>query len=46
MSPWADPRDPRNTLLASRLPRWLKLAANRDAVLRAIAKLERKIERC
>jgi hypothetical protein len=30
---------PRNALLESRLPRWMKLARNREAVLTAIAKL-------
>lgn len=35
--------DPRNATLASRLPRWLKLAKNRAAVLAAIAVLEAKL---
>lgn len=35
--------DPRNATLASRLPRWLKLARNRAAVLAAIATLEAKL---
>lgn len=35
--------DPRNGTLASRLPRWLKLAKNRRAVLAAIAVLEAKL---
>jgi hypothetical protein len=33
------PTGPRNALLESRLPRWLKLARNRAAVLAAVAKL-------
>jgi hypothetical protein len=33
------PGGPRNALLESRLPRWMKLARNRQAVLTAIAKL-------
>jgi hypothetical protein len=32
--------DPKNQLLASRLPKWMLLAKNRDAVQRAIARLE------
>ena len=39
----ATPRDPKNALLASRLPRWVKLATNRSAVLRTIARLEDKL---
>ncbi|MBK7977852.1 MAG: hypothetical protein IPK07_32915 [Deltaproteobacteria bacterium] len=35
--------EPRNSTLASRLPRWLKLAKNRAAVLAAIATLEAKL---
>ncbi|MFC4311273.1 hypothetical protein ACFPN2_19400 [Steroidobacter flavus] len=33
------PGGPRNALLESRLPRWMKLARNREAVIAAIAKL-------
>jgi hypothetical protein len=33
------PGGPRNALLESRLPRWMKLARNRGAVLAAIARL-------
>jgi hypothetical protein len=38
-----DPRAPRNRLLTSRLPRWMKLARNRVAVLRGIGRLEKKL---
>ena len=41
-SPRAD-SGPLNTRLASRLPRGIKLAKNRDTVLRAISKLEEKL---
>jgi len=34
------PGGPRNSLLESRLPRWMKLARNRAAVLASIAKLK------
>ena len=37
--------DPRNSTLASRLPRWIKLAKNRATVLAAIATLEEKLAR-
>ena len=40
----ATPRGPRNALLASRLPRWLKLAKNRSTVLQAITRLEGKLD--
>ncbi len=37
-------KDPFNTLLASRLPRWMKLAKNRETVLRVIHILEAKLQ--
>jgi hypothetical protein len=41
-------RDPQrgwsNRSLASRLPRWIKLARHRDEVLRAVAKLRRRLD--
>ena len=41
-------RDPKygwsNGSLASRLPRWMQLAKNRDGILRGIAKLEEKLK--
>jgi hypothetical protein len=33
------PSDPRNALLESRLPRWMKLARNRAEIVAAIRKL-------
>ena len=33
-----------NTSLASRLPRWIKIAKNRDEVLRALARLRAKLK--
>lgn len=36
--------EPRNRLLASRLPRWMQSAANREAVVAAIRKLLRRLE--
>lgn len=37
------PHEPRNSLLASRLPKWIKLAKNRESVLRAISSLNEKL---
>jgi hypothetical protein len=37
----ANGNGPRNGLLSSRLPRWLKLAKHRDEVLAAIGKMQR-----
>jgi len=37
------PGGPRNALLESRLPRWMKLARNREAVLAAITKMRASI---
>lgn len=39
-SPPRERNDPLNSLLASRLPKWMKSARNRDTVLRAIEILE------
>lgn len=41
--PPRSPVDPRNSLLASSLPKWIKLAKNREAVLRAISSLNEKL---
>jgi hypothetical protein len=38
-----DDKDSRNRLLESRLPRWMKAAKNRDAVVRGLAALEEKL---
>lgn len=35
--------DPKNQLLASRLPKWMLLAKNRDAVQKAVARLEERL---
>jgi hypothetical protein len=43
--PIRGPADPLNTLLASRLPRWIQLAKNRNQVLKAIAVIETKLTR-
>ena len=37
------PADPLNTLLASRLPRWIVLAKNRNRLLAALTELEKKL---
>jgi hypothetical protein len=42
-TPRPAPTAPRNRLLASRLPRWMKLGKNRGLVLRGIARLERML---
>lgn len=34
----------RNSLLESTLPKWIKLAKNREAIMRAVERLERSIE--
>lgn len=41
-SPHRSASDPLNTLLASRLPKWMQLAKHRPAVLRELSKLEDK----
>ena len=38
-----EPTGPRNQLLESRLPKWLKLSKNRDAAVRAIISLEGRL---
>jgi hypothetical protein len=41
--PIRKPADPLNKLLASRLPRWMLLAKNRDQILKAITVIEAKL---
>lgn len=41
--PVRSPMDPLNKLLASRLPRWMKLSKNRDQIVKVIAVIESKL---
>lgn len=43
-TPPREAKDPLNSLLTSRLPKWMQLARNRQAVLRAIKMLELKLD--
>ena len=43
--PFRSPAGPLNQLLGSRLPKWMQLSKNRDQVLKAIARMETKVER-
>jgi hypothetical protein len=42
-TPPRETKDPLNSLLTSRLPKWMQLARNRDAVLHALEVLEAKL---